>query len=354
MLSLALLSGASRCDNVGVIEDAGIPEPDPEPAAFVASDIGTACVYDPATGANPTNDCPTGLTCLISTIDGAYSPYPAGDPRNLSLAVFEDHFTYFRDDGLQEGYCTLIGSIAQPPACPQGTAPKALAPNLTVCVRTCNAPTDCGRSGYTCDARFLDVPQLQCVRQCTLDFPDCIRSGWFQRGENPPSPFLEVADINGSSYCDVQNTGRCAANPGGTQAPGLPCNDSRDCASSICIQGLLLNQPGGQGFCAASCKFNPQAAGMGCPYEGYVCQPGFTFGFGDPLDQNVNDNNGFMLISSSTGQFFEGGGVCLPSCAAGDELCNSFPGTGCGSANVNVFGAPWNGVEMCLLPSMRN
>lgn len=347
----------------GVVRDAG-PSTGP---GITAADIGTLCTYDPALGGNPTNTCAQGLSCLLFSSDGAFIPFPPGGTQNFTLGVWEDQFTRYRQDGIDEGYCTLIGTWQAPPLCPAGTSLKLLATNLAVCMKQCQTAADCGRPGYTCDVRYLDLQGGHCVRACGLDVPDCVRSGQLQRPQPGPNGQAQIAlhlaadDLAGASRCDV-GTGICAANPGGNQGPGQPCASSLDCASgTVCIQGAVLQSldpnlpPATPGFCAQPCK--PVAPGAqqppptGC-LQGFACQAGFTFGHGNPLDANVNDANGFLLVSLQDGSFLEAGGFCFPDCQVNGD-CNAYPGTQCGAPRPDMFQQPSNGRSMCLIDPLR-
>lgn len=368
-LALAACSAGSGSFDGGVFVDSG-----PLPTGPTAAEIGTVCTYDASTGGNPSNTCPSGLSCLIVTYDGLYVPFPASNPtQNFTKHIWEDHFTIYRADGIDEGYCTLIGSWSAPPACPVGTSLKLFDTNLAVCLRDCQAPGDCGRPGYTCDARYMDLGPT-CVRGCTLDFPECVRSGQLQRqatGGPNGGPIiamhLNAADLAGSSYCDV-GSGICQANPGGGFAgPGEPCDDTRDCQiESVCVQGDLLesvnpNLPANStGFCAAPCKPNADNPLDGGCRTGFACQAGFVFGHGNPYDPNLEDANGFLLMNPSTASFLEAGGFCFPSADATGGVCDTFPGTSQGRPDSTTFtnsmqGAPWqwNQVSMCLTDSLR-
>ncbi len=355
--SLGCPGGSGGFDG-GIFPDAGPPVVGP-----TAADIGTKCEYM-NDGANPSNTCAAGLSCLIVTFDGLYVPFPASNTtQNFTKHIWEDQFTIYRDDGVDEGYCTLIGTLAAPPACPAGTELKVFDTNLAVCLRSCSQGAECGRAGYTCDTRFFDVGPT-CVRGCTLDFPECIRSGQLQRPNQPEviALHLYASDLAGSSYCDVPS-GTCQANPGGGLAgPGEPCNDTRDCqVESVCIQGDLLEAVNRQlpanstGFCAQPCKPNaeqPLDPASGCR-TGFACQAGFTFGHGNPYDPNLEDANGFLLFNPPQ-SYLEAGGFCFPDCQGGTGgNCDTFPGTTCGAPNTATFGFPWNQVSMCLPDSLR-
>ena len=349
--------GIIRAD-AGVVPGGGI----------TAADIGTACSYDPSAPlpSNPTNTCKQGLNCLIFTSDLGYIPFPPGSARNFTKSVWEDQFTNYRADGIDEGICTLIGSWQAPPACPAGTSLKFLATDLAVCVRNCQNAIDCGRDGDVCDYRFLDVGGGQCVRSCTFDIPDCVRSGHLvfqQQGENGEVTqsaigfYLAVDDLTGSSICDV-SSGTCINNDvEGLRGPGEPCASSSDCLrGTACIQGDVLRslKPSlpstTQGFCAQPCKpiAQQQFAGGGCN-AGFFCQAGFTFGHGNPLAEQANQP--FSLINLQNSEVLEAGGFCFPGCDA-DPTCASYPGTRCGAAASDITQYDWNQQAMCLPPAL--
>lgn len=366
-LALALASGCSA--GSGGFDGGVLPDSGPLPTGPTAADIGVRCEYDASTQENPSNTCPAGLSCLIVTWDGLYVPFPASNPtQNFTKHVWEDHFTIYRPDGIDEGYCTLIGTWDNPPLCPVGTELKVLDTNMAVCLRSCGAPGDCGRAGYTCDRRFLDVGPT-CVRGCTVDYPECVRSGQLLRPnqQNVFELHLEASDLGGSSFCDV-GSGVCQGNPGGgAVGPGEPCADTRDCmAGSVCVQGDLIasvnpNLPAtSPGFCGQPCKPDPDDPLAGGCTQGFACQAGFVFGHGNPYDKNLEDANGFLLFNSLSGAFLEAGGFCFPSADATGGVCDTFPGTAEGRPSAQTFqasmgGSPWawNQVSMCLVDSLR-
>jgi hypothetical protein len=327
---------------------------------ITAADIGTKCEYF-SDGVNPSDTCPLGLSCLIYSYDGQYIPRPPGSGQNLTLNVWEDHFTVYRDDGVDEGYCTLMGTWQQPPLCPAGSQLKLLATNIAVCVRSCTQAADCGRAGYTCDTRFIDVQGGACVRGCQYDYPDCVRSGQLQRPVQNGGIALHLLaeDVGGSSMCDV-STGLCAAAPNGSQLPGQACNHTGECIDgTVCIQSEILqamnpNVPANAtGFCGQPCKPDQMMPLSGGCLQGSACQAGFTFGHGNPLDTNLQDANGFLLYNGATGDYLEAGGFCFPECQSNPTACDIEPGTVCGAANTATFGQAWNQVSMCLMDPLR-
>ena len=338
---------ASGCPDVGIIDD-NPPDAGPDDPGITAADIGGPCVYDPATGANPTGECPLGLECLIVTRDGLYNTL------GLDKDAWEDHFSVYRADGKDEGICTLVGSLNAPPVCPAGTVLKLFSSSAVgfaaACLRACEAPADCPRPGDTCDVRFIDdaddqVPgnQALCVRRCSLDLPECVRSGVFIADENGTlTSALFVDDAFGASKCNG-NIGTCAAVPmRGGAGPGQPCTSTDQCAdNTVCYQAPLLGGGSAElGFCGSPC--NPTHA-EACT-TGLVCQPGLTLGFDPPV-----------LIDLVNQRFLVAGGLCFPQCDLTASRCEAqFPGTSCGSANEAVFGAPWNQVSMCLPDLVRN
>jgi hypothetical protein len=345
---VALTTMGNRCNegnfDGGIEEDAGTVE------TVTAADIGTLCTYVSGSGQNPTNTCANRqLQCLIRTFDGAYTPF-AGAVQRLANSVWEDQMTVYRpepnaqNEFIDEGYCTLIGSWTQPPACPVGTELKLFTGDIAACLRTCTASAQCDRSGYVCDRRYLDTLNSTCVRACGFDVADCIRSGVLTTQADPTKigSYLASQDFQGESYCEV-STGICQFNTfAGNVPPGMPCDDTRDCAGDqLCYQRNVLNTPdGSKGFCGLACAPNPNAPLEGCP-TGYACQAGFQFG-----------HSPFALKDIVTGQDLSAGGVCLPECASVATSCSAFQGTTCAQIDTAVFGAGWNGVSMCLLPEL--
>lgn len=327
----------------GIFPDSGQPDLIIDPA-----DIGLPCEYDPTTRENPTNQCPAGLSCIIVTFDGEFNS-------GMGLSVWEDHFTVYREDNIDVGFCSLQGTWSAPPFCPAGTELKLLFPNTAICVKSCESADDCGRTDYTCDQRFLDLQAPACVRKCVLDVPDCVRSGELLRQDGQTiAMHLALQDLSGESVCN-QNLGVCGSNVvHGNKGPGQECTRTSECVSgTVCLQGPVLggdlNDPG---FCGLPCKPDPQSPAGSCP-TGFLCQAGFTFGHGNPLDQNLQDNNGFLMVNLDNNSGFEAGGYCFANCQDNGGDCTAFPGTSCGKADQNVFGFTWNGASMCLPDALR-
>lgn len=319
-------------------------------------DIGVPCSYDfnNPSPASPSNQCKRNLTCMISTRDGAITS-------GYELPGWEDQFTTYGETA-DLGFCTLKGTYANPPACPAGTELKLLWSDVAVCVRSCGAPADCGRADYTCDARFLDLGP-SCVRKCTLDVPDCIRSGITESapGNGELIPVLDFDDMSGASQCNVES-GLCEfVNQHGVAGPGEPCNSSQDCAegSGACMQALALDallatdvDVNGPGFCASPCtpvadptQQDPQS---NCTV-GYVCQPS-----GHGLSINF-DFLGGPFVRASSGAIDARGGFCFHQCELGVEsACAPFPGTQCGSFDEVAANGEWNGITQCLPDPIRN
>ncbi|MBL92790.1 MAG: hypothetical protein CMH56_13380 [Myxococcales bacterium] len=316
--------------------------------------VGLSCTYSGDASENPSNKCPTGLACFIVTRDGAYGS-------GLSKPFWEDQFTHYHESGVDEGFCTFMGTWNAPPSCPSGTVLKLFEPDVAACVRTCETSVQCPRSDDVCDIRFLDVQDFQtgaaiphCVRPCELDIPDCVRTAVLQRGDlnNAIAMHVWADDITGASVCNA-TTGLCSDNPGpGEGGLGERCFSASDCIEGTsCWQGPLLGLAEGQpGFCGGVCKPNSQQPESGCP-AGHVCQAGFTFGHGDPLDANTQDTNGF-LTAGAGGTYGEAGGFCFIRCT--DAVgCGTDPDIQCGQAETAVFAQPWNSVSMCLQSSLR-
>jgi hypothetical protein len=356
---LALLVGVlpgTACDGYGEYDGGVIPDGGLRDAGPTGADIGTPCTYR-YDGQNPTNDCPAGLQCFIFTADGEYTT-------NLALPTWEDQFTLYKGD-VDEGYCTLIGTLARPPACPAGSVLKVFSTDITACVRTCSQPADCGRPGYTCDVRYYDVidgesrPIKTCVKECSFDVPDCVRSGIILNPQNQQQliPALAFQDLAGESQCAVEE-GVCAfVTTHGTAGPGEPCTRTEQCeAGSVCLQGPILAavlspavplDPDAPGFCASPCTpvLDPQGdPGSNCSF-GYVCQAAGNLTLGFPFTTVIDLRSGGLDLR---------GGFCFHQCVGGIEgACNPIPGTGCGSFDELAADDDWNGVPMCLPDAIR-
>lgn len=342
---IVLVLGQVGCDGPNEFEpktpDAGF-----DPNSITAADIGIPCVYDRADpNRNPAEDCKTGLACLIVT---------RGLPSGLELPIWEDHFTVY-GTGSDVGMCTPQGTFANPPSCPAGTVLKLLFSDVAICVRTCDNPSDCGRADYTCDARFFDTDESLCVRKCSLDVPDCVRSGII---EQPPQsgqliPALAFQDLAGDSQCNVDE-GICEfVGQRGVAGPGEPCSRTQDCESgSACLQGPLLAatlrtaiDPAAPGFCASPCT--PAEDSQSNCSVGFVCQAAgeLNLGFAAPGPFAANLENGVV-----DGR----GGFCFHQCELNVEsACGPFPGTECGSFDGVAAGDTWNGITQCLPDALR-
>jgi hypothetical protein len=356
---LALFAAAASCDGPSEFTpkppDAGVDD-----TAITVLDIGTPCSYDfnNPSAVSPSNQCKNGLTCMIFTRDGLVNP-------GFDLPGWEDQFTVYGDIE-DTGYCTLKGTYANPPSCPAGTNLKLVWSDTAICVRQCAAATDCGRADYTCDSRFIDLPP-SCVRKCSLDVPDCIRSGIIETapGSGQLAPVLDFDDMQGASTCNV-GTGVCEfVQTHGAAGPGEPCTTSADCAagSGACIQALALDallstdiNTDGPGFCASPCTpVDPNTTDptSNCT-TGYVCQPAGN------LNINFQLIGGPFVVSQQTGAIDARGGFCFHQCVEGVEAaCAPFPGTECGSFDQAAAGGPevgavWNGITQCLPDPIRN
>lgn len=357
VLMVALAAGVS-CDGDGTFDGGVGPDAGPGSGGVRLEDIGTPCVYR-GDGKNPTNDCPSGLKCFIVTRDAVFDT-------GLALSAWEDHLTVYNADGTDTGYCTLIGTLATPPACPAGSALKVFSPDVTACLRTCSAPADCGRVGYTCDVRYLDVIELTtgrplktCVKGCGIDMPDCVRSGIVQNPNDPQQllPVLAFQDLAGESQCAVDEGICVSVTQHGTSGPGEPCTATEQCETgSVCIQGPVLAavltpatplDPAGPGFCASPCtpvdpaQQDPQS---NCS-DSYVCQPAGNLTLGFP---------GTIVMDVNSGALDVRGGFCFHQCAEGvDSSCNAIPGTGCGSFDEEAAADAYIGIPMCLPDALR-
>jgi hypothetical protein len=312
------------------------------------SAIGSRCVYDPSSGESPTNTCPVGLQCLIVTRDFAFTS-------GMALDVWEDHFSIYQPDGTDEGYCTLVGNLNSPPVCPIGTVGKLFTGGTIACLRTCSAEGECGRSEYTCDARYLDLvdatgAKASCVRRCGLDVPDCVRSGVIQ---NPAAPnelitVLAQEDLTGLSTCGEGGVCAFLNQRTGGSGPGEPCVTSDDCdLGSTCYQGPLLAAVLGSdaqapGFCASPCF--PGLGADACT-TGYACQTAGSLSLGF-------DNT--LIVNMQSGAVSQAGGFCFFTCEAGVAgNCDSVPQSECGQIDEDLLSTQWNGASMCLPDSVR-
>lgn len=245
------------------------------PEGITFADIGTKCTYDPTQpNVNPTNTCAkAGLTCLISTSDGAYSQF--GNFVYEAIPLFARPMP----DGHDEGICTLVAWPGELLACPAGTAAVKLSTGQSFCMRACGSSSECNREGYVCDAPFMNsasfdpnsgavVPLAQkfCVPACQTDLPYCTRS--FLR---PGDEALDIRDLNGDRQCDT-NTGLCQdVTTRGGKFVGDICTHSDECGENlICIGGMLFGAPENYGFCAQQC--NP----AGTSAEETGCAPGLS------------------------------------------------------------------------------
>jgi hypothetical protein len=285
---------------------------------------------------------------LIVTRGGELNP-------GLSLDFWEDQMSIYNADGTDEGYCTLIGDIDAPPACPLGTIAKVFSGGAMACLRVCASDAECERPEYVCDQRYLDLldsqlrPQASCVRRCSFDVPDCVRTGVI---ENPAAPgqlifTLATPDMTGFSTCS--SSGHCATieERTGGSGPGEPCASSDDCdAGAVCYQGGLLaalvGAADGPGFCASPCY---PALGADACTVGYSCQEAGVLALGYP---------NFVMTDPTTGDVSQAGGFCFFRCENGVAgNCNTVPQSACGQINEATLEAEWNGSSMCLPDSVR-
>lgn len=356
-LALAnVLTACAACDGPSSFEPE-LPDAGGGGDVVTAADIGTPCVYDFADpNKSPASDCKTGLACLIFTSDNEFTS-------GLELAGWDDQFTVY-GSAADVGMCTLQGTLANPPLCPSGTVFKLLFPDVAICVRACSTPADCGRADYTCDARYFDTAASLCVRKCTLDVPDCVRSGII---EEPPGsgqliPALAFQDLAGESQCNLEQ-GVCeVVLQRGLAGPGEPCAQTADCeAGSACLQGPLLDatlatnlDPLAPGFCGSPCtpvdaSQDPQS---NCSV-GFVCQAGGNLNLNFNL-LSIAGVPGPFALDLSSGLVDGRGGFCFHQCGAFVEsACASFPGTACGSFDEAAANVPWNGLSQCLPDALR-
>ena len=366
ILAFALFAAsAAGCDGSGTFTPGGADAgPGPDPNTVTLDEIGVPCSYDPTDPAhpNPTNECAEGLQCLIVTSE-APPVYDSG----LGLSAWEDQFTVYNSDPrVDVGYCTLKSdNLAQLP-CPAGSVLKVLSPNITVCLRQCTEPADCGRADFVCDERYYDTPGGLCVHQCKVDVPDCIRSGVIQNPQQAGQliPALAFSDLTGDRQCDAQQ-GVCVdvGNVRGHAGPGEACFATQDCETgSVCFQAPLLEavlpagspiDSGGAGFCASPCKPGPSDPNNPACSPAYVCQSVGTLnlGFRDP----ANGVPGPIIIDLATGAIDTRGGFCFHQCDTGlNAACDPFPGTTCGSLAEARVDDTWNTTSMCLPAAIAN
>ena len=199
-----------------------------------------------------------------------------------------------------------------------------------------------------------------CVKGCTLDVPDCVRSGnGALAGASTTRTTVALRDLEGGAVCDT-GSGACASNAShGVRQAGEACTTTTDCAAPMsCWQSAVFSlDREGLGFCGQLCGPTAAAGADGACAAGFACQAGFMLGFpGDPLGP-VNDGVGF-LVEDAAGDVVERGGMCFPTCAD-PTTCTGFAGTSCGAADEDIFSllsperVTWNQVPMCLLTALR-
>jgi hypothetical protein len=331
--------------------------PDDPDAGFAddtidAADIGVPCVYDPATGGNPTNQCNPGTECVIVTRDGRFNTL------GMTLPFWEDQLTVAAGD-VDIGYCSVVGSAVAPPQCPVGTILKLVSSGVpgaggfaALCLKPCSVSAECG-SDRVCDARYIDDGTGGtigfCVSPCVSDLNHCVRSGVLQIDDQGSlGTALFFGDVSGESVCNDQ-TGICeAANKNPAGIDGAPCASSSDCATDLaCYQAQVFSDPPDIGFCAKRCTVeSPEGARpeQGSCSPGEACQPGLAFGY------NPNAQFAGMLVVDQTGAFGTREGICLDICVEGLDEC--VDGTVCGAVDGGVTGQTWIGVEMCTPPAI--
>ncbi len=331
--------------------------PDPDVDFITDEDIGTSCVYDPQNQENPTNQCASGLTCLIYTRDALYTPFPSTDANApVFISVFEDHLTTYRDDGRDEGYCTLVYNNAAPnQVCPEGTYLRQFQGGFTACMKLCQDNNGC-RDDQVCGFRYLDLSLTNasgqalghCVRPCEADAPDCIRAGWIPTEANPQVLDFRLAleDLLGGSICNEAN-GLCLPNPtNGDVPPGGACQETEECAGTLCLGDKYLGLPqGAGGFCAGVCQPDAMDPFAACSAPGYACQEGLKLGQ-EPFNTRI------LAPDVTEGYDNTFGGWCFPACMTDPSECAGIEGTSCGQPDANGFQAQWNGISMCMIPSL--
>jgi len=284
--------------------------PDAGPGLPPVTDIGTPCYCEldeagTACKQAPTNTCKSGMTCVIHGT-------PNGTFNNAGNILWESPL--FRrnsttpDGGAQiEGECTLV---FQPTdfnrRCPDGASLVVLSSGHYVCKRTCESDAQCGRSGWVCDAPFLNVDALSanppqelpldakiCRPACEQDFPDCNRSTWCRfsntqpgvcqrSGLTPGAPAdygIYIGDRFGTRTCN-QTTGKCQDTAFRTPNNGVggQCVTNEDCMDGLLCVGdnLYASVPDGIGFCAMpGCTIGVAAPNPGSCPQGLSCEWAF-------------------------------------------------------------------------------
>ncbi len=319
-----------------------------------AGDIGVPCVYDPTTGANPTNQCPTGTECVIVTRDGRFNTL------GMSLPFWEDQLTVATTlDGVDVdiGYCSLVGNAQSPPACPVGTlekrftSPAAAGGLASMCLLPCQVSAECGAE-RVCDIRFVDDGLATtgfCVSPCRADLSHCVRTAIVPIDQNGTAATgLFINDVAGDAVCNL-GTGLCenAASKDPTGTDGARCATSADCATELaCYQPQLFFDPPEFGFCAKRCTVQQQQGGrpeQGSCNAGEACQPGLAFGY----DPNASFSG--MLVFDPNG-IGTREGICLDICTVGVTEC--VDGATCGATEGGIMNQAWIGVEMCVPPAI--
>lgn len=358
---LALAVGLTACPDGGEFTP---EEPDAGPGVvgITAADIGVPCTYTAGTNQNPTNQCRTGLECVMVTRDlqTGFTINPLGLD---TMVVYEDQLTVFLDDrGSAEGYCTLVGNAAAPPACPTGTITKLFTSTqaaggfAAACLKPCQASAECS-GNRVCDNRYFDDFQDGivgfCVRPCEFEFPDCVRTGVGvanQQGQLATQLF--AGDLGGGQVCN-QQSGICEDNgTAGLGDDGAPCTSSADCVDGAgCIQSDTNLSTLSTGYCARRCFVDNNSFPNGsCGDE--RCQPGMTFGlqFIPTFDPGGVYGTAPQLDEGSAVRALNG--LCFDPCIEGFDCPTQ--GTVCGpEVDAAVIGGAWNTVAMCVPPDLQ-
>jgi hypothetical protein len=367
---VASLSMGAGCSPGGTYEP---PTPDAgfEGDTVSAEDIGTPCTYSQANPeTSPTNQCRSGLECAIVTreiTDAIFTgtrPTQGFNTMGLAAPLHQDHLTIHNDDGTDTGYCTLLGTLEFPPACPLGTLAKAFQSSATggftvACLKPCTTSSECA-AGAVCDARYFDDNSGGetgfCVKPCEADFPDCVRTAvtnYDPADQNALAMQLAGIDLGGSRVCN-QASGLCEdTGIRGVGTDGALCADSSDCAEpGSCIQrdntGVFLDNP----YCATRCLVTEgDENGLNGTCGQDLCQPAMGFGAAnlpvfDPEDQfgSVYPDVPVVAEGSSTKQV---NGLCFDSCVDGFG-CGTRTNVTCGELDADKAGAAWNERTMCL------
>ena len=371
-VAVAAVLAISACKPNGFKPDGGV-DGGVDPDVITAADIGTPCIYNPGRpGESPSNQCRGGLECAIVTRDikeailNNENPTSGLNTMELTLPLFEDHLTVQNDDGTDTGYCTLIGTISQPPLCPVGTLAKGFSSTTqgglaVACLKPCIVSADCTNGGV-CDSRYFDDASNGetgfCVRPCENDYPDCLRTAIVPVNPADTGSFVtQIAniDMQGSRTCNV-TSGLCG-NTGvrGIGSDGDDCDSNADCKNGVlCIQDDARGNRLDKGFCGRRCFVNEgDDNGLNGTCGTELCQE--ALGYGMDL-MAIYDPNGFLDELPFAGGVADtdtriANGLCFEPCVDGFG-CGSRTDVVCAAADDTKTGEPWNAKFMCLPPDI--